>query len=39
MRAKEGKFERRKYNFNRCFTVHFDKLKAFLPTNALFIKT
>jgi hypothetical protein len=26
-------------NFNRCFTVHFDKFKAFLPTNALVIKT
>jgi hypothetical protein len=26
--------------FNCCFTVHFDKFKAFfLPTNALFIKT
>jgi hypothetical protein len=25
--------------FNCCFTVHFDKSKAFLPTNALFIKT
>jgi hypothetical protein len=28
------------YHFlNCCFTVHFDKFKAFLPTNALFIKT
>jgi hypothetical protein len=26
-------------NFNCCFTMHFDKFKAFLPTNALFIKT
>ena len=25
-------------NFNCCFTVHFDKYKAFLPTNALFIR-
>jgi hypothetical protein len=25
--------------FKCCFTVHFDKFKAFLPTNALFIKT
>jgi hypothetical protein len=28
-----------KFNFNCCFTVHFDKFKAFLPTSALFIKT
>jgi hypothetical protein len=27
------------YFLNCCFTVHFDKFKAFLPTNALFIKT
>jgi hypothetical protein len=26
-------------NFNCCFTVHFDKFKAFLPTDALVIKT
>ena len=26
-------------NFNCCFTVHFDKYKTILPTNALFIKT
>jgi hypothetical protein len=26
-------------SFNCCFTVHFDKFKAFLPTNALFIIT
>jgi hypothetical protein len=25
-------------NFNCCFTVHFDKYKNILPTNALFIK-
>jgi hypothetical protein len=25
--------------FSCCFTVHFDKFKALLPTNALFIKT
>ena len=25
--------------FNGCFTLHFDKFKAFLPANALFIKT
>ena len=28
-----------KYNFNCCFTVHFDKYKTILPTNAPFIKT
>jgi hypothetical protein len=27
------------WNFNCCFTVHFDKFRDFLPTNALFIKT
>jgi hypothetical protein len=26
-------------NFNCCFTVHFDKFKVLLTTNALFIKT
>ena len=26
-------------NFNCCFTVHFDKYKTILPTNAPFIKT
>jgi hypothetical protein len=26
-------------NFNCCFTMHFDKFKAFLPTDALLIKT
>ena len=25
-----------KYFFNCCFTVHFDKYKTILPTNALF---
>jgi hypothetical protein len=24
--------------FNSCFNMHFDKFRAFLPTNALFIK-
>ena len=28
-----------KHDFNCCFTVHFDKYKTILPTNALFIRT
>jgi hypothetical protein len=27
-----------RFNFNCCFTVHFDKYENILPTNALFIK-
>jgi hypothetical protein len=34
-----NRWETTSYYFNCCFTVHFDKLKTFLPTNALFIKT
>jgi hypothetical protein len=38
---KENKKEtkkRKKTFLNCCFTVHFDKYKIILPTNALFIK-
>jgi hypothetical protein len=35
----EDKITRNKYvYFSCCFTVHFDKYKNILPTNALFIK-